>query len=218
MDKAVVLALDARRRIRDARKEAGVKLSDVKRAISAELREIAAGIPKADDVAALVLGKIELPQPSNGQHGKDGRDGKDGKSVTEAEIAQAVAEYLKKNPPKAGKEQSLLRLRQKVADTVIEATLTPAIAVKTAAYTATASDGVILVDTTGGAVTITMPLAVNVPRQIFTIKRIAGSANVTIARTGTDVFEDSQTSLTLTTALSAAQLVADADRATYWVI
>lgn len=80
MDRAVILALDARRRVRDARKEAGVKLTDVKRAISAELREIAAGIPKADDIAALVLGKIELPQPVHGRDGKDAepRHGHDG--------------------------------------------------------------------------------------------------------------------------------------------
>lgn len=43
-----------------------------------------------------------LPKPLNGTNGKTGANGGNGFSVTPEEIALAVADYLKANPPAAG--------------------------------------------------------------------------------------------------------------------
>ena len=61
---------------------------------------------------------------------------------------------------------------------------------KTADYTATSTDGIILVDATSGVVTITLPAAS--ARKELHIKKIDASANaVTIGRAGADTIEGS---------------------------
>lgn len=52
---------------------------------------------------------------------------------------------------------------------------------KTANYTMTASDTAISVDTTSGAVTITLPASGVATGKTFHIKKIAGSASVTLS-------------------------------------
>ena len=64
----------------------------------------------------------------------------------------------------------------------------------TSAYTVKYDNDFILVDTTGGAVTITLPLARNGVH--FTIIRVAGANNVTVARSGSDTI-DGGTSATI---------------------
>jgi uncharacterized membrane protein len=54
----------------------------------------------------------------------------------------------------------------------------------TAAYTVLYTDDYILVDTTAGAVTVTLPLSKN--GLVFTIMRTAGANNVTVAATAPD--------------------------------
>jgi hypothetical protein len=61
---------------------------------------------------------------------------------------------------------------------------------KTSAYTATATDFVIPVNTTGGAVTITLPAAVL--NTLYIVKDVGGAAatnNITIAKTGGDTID-----------------------------
>jgi hypothetical protein len=65
----------------------------------------------------------------------------------------------------------------------------------TSAYTLTPFDRLLRVDTTGGAVAITLPLANTVPGQVFTIKNI-GTNTVTVNRAGTDTI-DGATSTTI---------------------
>lgn len=52
-----------------------------------------------------------------------------------------------------------------------------AVTTKTANYTATTADYVILVDATGGAVTITLPTAVGNTGKVFVVKRLDASGN-----------------------------------------
>lgn len=73
-------------------------------------------------------------------------------------------------------------------------------AVKTANYTVLVTDELIQVDTSGGAVTITLPNSTSVPKGRFIIKDVAGSAQtnaITISRNGSDTFEDASTSVTI---------------------
>ncbi|MDP7420580.1 MAG: hypothetical protein QGH40_01815, partial [bacterium] len=57
-------------------------------------------------------------------------------------------------------------------------------------YTATASDSVILVDASGGDVTIILPAANTCPGRMYTVKKIdSGTDSVLIQRSGTDFME-----------------------------
>ena len=79
---------------------------------------------------------------------------------------------------------------------------------KTANYTATLTDAMILVDATGGAVTITMPAATT-PGQFYLIKKTDISINaVTISRAGADLL-DGSTTVALATQFSARILISD---------
>jgi hypothetical protein len=61
---------------------------------------------------------------------------------------------------------------------------------KTAAYTATSTDSVILVDATSGAVTITFPTAVGIGGKAYTIKKIDSSTNdVTVDGNGAETID-----------------------------
>ena len=56
----------------------------------------------------------------------------------------------------------------------------------TAATTLRPSDRLLLVDTTGGAVTVTLPLAQEAHADEYNVKLLAGANNVTLQRTGSD--------------------------------
>jgi hypothetical protein len=69
-----------------------------------------------------------------------------------------------------------------------------AVATKTANYTATLSDGVIVADATGGNVTITLPTAVGFAGLRFIVKRKDASGNtVTIATTSSQTIDGATT-------------------------
>lgn len=58
---------------------------------------------------------------------------------------------------------------------------------KTAAYTATQNDGLILVDATSGAITITLPTAATSVGRVYTVQKIDGGANaVTVDGAGAE--------------------------------
>lgn len=61
----------------------------------------------------------------------------------------------------------------------------------TAAYSVGYSDDFVLVDTTSGAVTVTLPLARNGVK--ITVIRTSGAANVTVACSGTDTINGAAT-------------------------
>ena len=75
-----------------------------------------------------------------------------------------------------------------------EARITIATVTKTAAYTAVASDKVILCDATGGAFTVTLPAVASSAKLLFHIKKIDGSANaITVDGNGAETIDDSAT-------------------------
>jgi hypothetical protein len=75
-------------------------------------------------------------------------------------------------------------------------TTTWPVASKTAAYTATADDRVILCDATSAAFTVTLPAAASSTGVVFYIKKIDSSANaVTIDGNGSETIDDATTQL-----------------------
>lgn len=69
-----------------------------------------------------------------------------------------------------------------------------AIVAKTAAYTATISDGTITGDGTGGAFNITLPSAIGISGRIYRVKKIDASANaVTVATTSSQTIDGATT-------------------------
>jgi len=86
----------------------------------------------------------------------------------------------------------------------------------TAATTATAADRVIGVNTTGGAVTITLPTAASVRSGfVITIKDIGAATEtnpITVARSGSDTI-DGATSIILYAQYSAATLISNGSNA-----
>lgn len=56
-------------------------------------------------------------------------------------------------------------------------------------YTAVLTDDVILVDTSGGEVTITLPSLEDADGKFFTIKRLGGADNVIVVPDGTDLIQ-----------------------------
>jgi len=82
------------------------------------------------------------------------------------------------------------------------------VATKTAAYTMTAADCVILADATTAAFTVTLPSAANTGMMVH-IKKVDSSANaVTISRAGTDTIEGA-TTVSLSAQYSSRTLVAN---------
>ena len=67
------------------------------------------------------------------------------------------------------------------------------IVTKTADYTATANDSTILVDASGGAVTISLPTAVGIAGRIYTIKKVSISNSVIIDPNGSETIDGSPT-------------------------
>ncbi len=84
-----------------------------------------------------------------------------------------------------------------------------ALVTKTAAYTATDSDTVILCDATAGAFTVTLPTAVGRTGKVFYIKKIDATANaVTIAGDGAETI-DGETTQSISTQYNALKLISD---------
>lgn len=78
------------------------------------------------------------------------------------------------------------------------------------AYTAKPDDGIILVDTSGGAVTVTLPLASGLKTKVFTIKKNTSSANnITIARSGSDTIDGATSKTVSGTSYEYTRLVSD---------
>lgn len=75
----------------------------------------------------------------------------------------------------------------------IEFLLKKPCATKTSDYTIVGSDYLILVDTTSGVVTITLPLAKKHENQEFVIKKTAGGNNVTVDGNGSETIDGSAT-------------------------
>jgi len=70
-------------------------------------------------------------------------------------------------------------------------------------------ESVLLVDTNGGAITITVPLAADNEGRCYYVKDVDGGANaVTLARSGTDTI-DGLTTLVLATAKGTAKIISD---------
>ena len=86
-----------------------------------------------------------------------------------------------------------------------------ALTTKTANYTATATDSLILVDSTSGAVTITLPTAVNITGRHYTIKDWKGQSatnNITIATTSSQTI-DGETTVVLAITYGSITVVSD---------
>ena len=79
-----------------------------------------------------------------------------------------------------------------------------------------ASPSLNLCDTSGGAVSVTLPAASACPGKIFTFINIAGSNGATVNRAGSDVFSAANTSLNILTTLPTT--VQSDGTATWWNI
>lgn len=79
---------------------------------------------------------------------------------------------------------------------------------KTADYTATVNDGVILVDTSAAAVTITLPTAVGNTGKRFTIKIVDATNTTTVDGDGTETI-DGATTQSLSTLWKTIRIISD---------
>lgn len=61
------------------------------------------------------------------------------------------------------------------------------------ATTLTAGDFLVLVDTTSGSVTVTLPLAAQHPNQRYEIKKTAAANTLTVQRSGSDLIDGAST-------------------------
>lgn len=94
---------------------------------------------------------------------------------------------------------------------------TTAIKSISAAYTAKPDDGIILVDTSGGAITVTLPLASGLKTKIFTIKKNTNSANnITVARSGTDTIDEGTSKTVSGTSYEYSRFISDGSN--WWTI
>lgn len=102
-------------------------------------------------------------------------------------------------------------------DDIFQATsFMSAVTTKTANYTAVASDSTILVDTTAGAVTITLPTPVGIAGNIFNIKKITTDGNNMII---TSVAGNVEGAVDITTgATTRPSYTLQSDNANWWVI
>ena len=90
-----------------------------------------------------------------------------------------------------------------------------AVVSKTSAYTVTDDDAAILVDATGGAVTVTLPTAVGRTGQTYEIKRTNAGANaVTVDGNGAETIDGAAT-VSLSTQYATVRMVSDG---TNWMI
>ena len=86
-----------------------------------------------------------------------------------------------------------------------------------AAYTAKLSDSVILVDTSGGAITITLPIVLGTKQKTYTIKKSTNSANnITVATPGSETIDGSATSTVSGTSYESKKYISDGSN--WWTI
>lgn len=90
-----------------------------------------------------------------------------------------------------------------------------AYAAKTATYTATANDGLILCDAAAGSFDVDLPAAATVPGLRLTIKKTTAANTVNIDPDGTELIDGSSTSIALTTQWSSRTIVSNG---TSWFI
>jgi hypothetical protein len=96
-----------------------------------------------------------------------------------------------------------------VTTAVSNAATTIAVASKTAAYTITSNDGLVLADVSGGAFSLTLPAASSNSGKILRVKKKDSSTNsVTISRAGSDLI-DGATSKTLSIQYESLTLISD---------
>lgn len=151
------------------------------------------------------------PRGLDGADGKDGRDGRDGKDgvspvLTEEQIERVVKPYIEKVA------RELVRTRKTAGaggggDSVPHQDITTS-------STVDARTKVVLVNTTGGAVTVTMPPASQTARKEFHVKKIDATANA-VTVSSTDLIDGD------TTAIFSAQYESIrlySDGATYHII
>lgn len=88
-----------------------------------------------------------------------------------------------------------------------------------AAYTLTDADDVLLVTTSGGSVTLTLPVASTLPGKRYEIKKMDAANTLTVQRSGSDTI-DGATTLAWTTQYQSYSLVScETATATFnWVI
>jgi hypothetical protein len=79
---------------------------------------------------------------------------------------------------------------------------------KSAAYTLTDADQLVLVDTTAGSVTVTLPSAVGRRGRTFTIKKLIAANTLTIEGDGTETL-DGAANIALTTRYAARTVQSD---------
>ncbi len=91
-----------------------------------------------------------------------------------------------------------------------------AVVSKTANYTATVNDYVILVDASGGAVTITLPAASTVSGRLYNIKKTDSSANAVILDGNAAETVDGSATISTTTQYQSFTVVCDGTQ--WWVI
>ena len=80
----------------------------------------------------------------------------------------------------AGAAGQVLEMGASVPGWAALAAVPVTVATKSAAYTLTASDSVILADAVGGGFTLTLPTAVGLSGHVFHIKKIDASANAVV--------------------------------------
>lgn len=100
--------------------------------------------------------------------------------------------------------------RYEVREFLLRSSAVPfAVAAKTSAFTATDDDGMLLVDASSGAVTITLPTAVGRTGQTYEVKRTNAGANaVTVDGAGTETIDGALTA-SLATQYATVRVVSD---------
>ena len=93
--------------------------------------------------------------------------------------------------------------------------ITTALATKTADYTITATDSVILVNAASGAVTITLPTAVGISGIMYTVKRIDSGSNAVLVNTTSSQTIDGSLNINVGAQYNSVNLVSDGAN---WVI
>lgn len=98
----------------------------------------------------------------------------------------------------------------------VNGSLNMAVVSKTSGYTATTTDNTILVDASGGAVTITLPAAAGISGRLYTIKKTDSSGNnVVIDPNGAETIDGAATN-TFNTQYQSVTVVCDGS--TWWTI
>ena len=134
-------------------------------------------------------------------------------AVTSAKIADGTIVDADINASAAIAQAKISGL---VADLAGKASANTSIVVKTANYTLTGADSVVLADATSGVITQTLPTAVGNTGKVFTIKRInQGSNNVLVATTSSQLIDGA---LTYRLGTPKSSVTVQSDGAAWFVI